>query len=81
MSTKLQTNPGPPDGWLPIAMAQKGTVVKLASYYVPSTVAASNGSRAHWTFGEGRELWEVYWSGILGGKPSHWFPLEEEPTA
>jgi hypothetical protein len=69
-----QPNP-PPDGWMPIETAPKNIILRLAAYITPSPAAFSNGSRPHWAFGEGRELWPGHWSGILGGRPSHWLPL------
>lgn len=64
----------PIDGWLPIETAPKDRDVALAGYITPSAEAYRNGSRAHWTFANGRDF-GFTWTGILGGKPSFWKEL------
>lgn len=69
-------------GWKPIHLAPinpethlMDTDMHLAAFIVPSDEAQRNGSKPHWTYGHGREIYTGTFSGILGGNPSHFMPL------
>lgn len=64
--------------WEPIESAPKDAKqVFLAARIIPSDAAAKNGSEAYWSYGVGIYLWDGQWSGILGGRPSHWMAIQE----
>jgi hypothetical protein len=60
------------DGWQPIAEHDgSNTVYDLAWYYKPSAFAAMNGSVPFWCYAEGFKLYDGVFTGILGGRPTH----------
>lgn len=73
----------PPAGeWRPIFQAKinpqthlMDDYMHLAAFIVPSEEAQRHGAKPHWTYGHGREIYTGHFSGILGGKPSHFMPL------
>lgn len=64
--------------WQPIETCPDNEDVFFAAYIVPSDEAALHGSRPFWNYGSGRKICtqSIYtkplYTGILGGKPSHW---------
>lgn len=58
--------------WIDINSAPRDKEIELRTWYEPSTEAKRNGAKAHWSECTGHFIWEGLWSGVLGGKPSHW---------
>jgi hypothetical protein len=58
--------------WQYIDTAPKDRDIELRGWYEPSAEAFWNGSRPGYTYGTGRWLWRSFWSGIIGGNPTHW---------
>lgn len=67
------------DGWLPISQHDgSDELFDLAFYYEPSAFAAMNGSVPFWCYSEGRKIYDGRFTGILGGKPTHFKTLSGE---
>lgn len=63
-------------GWRTISEMGEPIIGKrfwLAAWIVPSAECARNGGKAHWHVADGIFLGRT-WTGILGGKPSHYMP-------
>lgn len=70
--------------WQPIETCPADDTVFFAWYYKPSEAAAKNGANSYWAYGSGSKIMgskmmKPIYTGILGGKPSHW-ALATPPT-
>ncbi len=64
--------------WHPICTAPKNREIKLKGEVILSDEHFRNtGIRTSKVYGTGSWLWGEMWSGILGGKPSHWAEIND----
>lgn len=72
VTQEAKKTPDTDNDWQPIETAPRDRDIMLAAFIEPSDEARRNGSREFWHYAIGRWMYGITWTGILGGKPSHW---------